>query len=93
MLWFSLCNGTNENVPNGFTFFIAGKASGTMVVIAALLLLHRFKYRHAMLVTLGVTLFQIGLLMYLTISDPTMHNLPNFSLLFCETPESIWELK
>jgi len=78
--------------PEGFTFFIAGKASGTLVVVLTLLQLHRLRYRHAMLITIGVTLFQIGLLTYLTLSDPTMYNLPNFSLLFCETRESIWEL-
>lgn len=79
--------------PGGFTFFIAGKASGTALVIIALLLLHLGRYRHAMTVTFGVTAFQLGLLVYLTLSDPTMYHLPNFSLLFADTPESIWELK
>lgn len=78
--------------PGGFAFFIAGKASGTALVIFTLVLLHLGKYRHAMKVTFGVTVFQVGLLIYLTLSDPTMYHLPNFSLLFGETRESIWEL-
>lgn len=78
--------------PHNFTYFIAGKASGTLLVITTLLLLHRWKYRHALTVTVGVALFQLGLLTYLTLSDPTMYHLPNFSLLFRDTHESIWEL-
>lgn len=78
--------------PSGFKFFIAGKVSGTAMVICSLIQLHRRKYRHAMMVTLAITAFQVGLLIYLTLSDPLTHNLPNFSLLFNDTSESIWEL-
>ena len=76
-----------------FTFFIAGKSLGTLMVLLCLLAMHYYAYQHAKLVTLSVTLFQVGLLIYLTLSDPLCDGLPNFSLLFQETRDSIWVLK
>ena len=78
--------------PSGCSYFVVGKTLGTIAVLIALLCLHRFRYRHAFLVTIAVTLFQIGLMTFLTLSDPKFHNLPNISLLFVETPESIWKI-
>jgi len=79
--------------PNGFRFFVIGKSTGTIVVLATLLLLHVRNYRHAMQVTIAVTSFQIGLLIYLTLSDPMMYGLPNFGLLFADSPESVWMIE
>lgn len=79
--------------PHGFTCFIAGKSLGTLMVLLCLLALHHFSYQHTKLVALGVALFQVGLLTYLTLSDPHTHGLPNFSLLFEETRDSIWILR
>ncbi len=76
--------------PRGFSFFMLGKASGTAMVLFMLTLLHRCQYRHANTVTFAIAVFQIGLLTFLTLSDPLTCNLPNFGLLFGETPESIW---
>jgi hypothetical protein len=105
-IWFAVANESIMHVeqnpvclalmkmdPGGFKFFIAGKAFGTSMVICSLVLLHRKNYCHAMKVTYSVTAFQVGLLTYLTLSDPTMYNLPNFSLLFTDTPESIWRIE
>lgn len=78
--------------PSGFSFFILGKSFGTAMVILTLMTLYRRNYRHAMTVTIAVTCFQLGLLTYLTLSDPRMHNLPNFGLLFSDSPESIWRI-
>ena len=79
--------------PDHFTFFIAGKSTGTLAVLLTLVLLNTRGYRHAMFVTLTVTLFQICLLTFLTLSDPLTNGLPNFSLLFQDTRESIWNLR
>jgi len=43
-------------------------------------------------IAVWVTLFQVSLLIYLTLSDPHINGLPNFGLLFQETRESIWDL-
>lgn len=105
-IWFAVANSTilyNEKNPiclelikldpHGFTYFVLGKSAGTLTVLFTLLQLHMKGYRHAMKVTIIVTCFQLGLLTYLTLSDPKLGHLPNFSLLFNETAESIWNLK
>ena len=85
-----ICMALIELEPQGFTFFIIGKAAGTLMVLLTLSLLYRVRYRHANMVTFAIALFQIGLLMYLTLSDPLTHDLPNFGLLFGESNESVW---
>ena len=105
-IWFAVANSTiiyNESNPiclelirwdpHGFTYFVLGKSAGTLMVLYTLFQLHFRGYRHAMKVTIIVTCFQLGLLTYLTLSDPKLGHLPNFSLLFNETAESIWKLK
>lgn len=104
--WFAVANSSIMNLeknpvclalmqlePQGFTCFIAGKSMGTLMVLLCLWALHHFSYKHAKLVTWCVALFQVGLLTYLTLSDPLFYGLPNFCLLFQETPDSIWVLR
>lgn len=79
--------------PEGCVFFVLGKSAGTLVTLSTLIVLLKSGYRHAMLVTGSVATFQLGLLTYLCLSDPMMHGLPNFLLLFKETPESIFQLR
>jgi len=81
--------------PQGFTVFIAGKMLGTLMVLFCLSAMHCYAYRHVKLVTLSVVMFQVGLLIYLTLSDPLYYGLPNFSLLFQETrvSVSVWILE
>ena len=88
-----VCLALMQMEPQGLTCFIAGKSLGTLMVLLCLLALHHFSYQHAKLVTLCVALFQIGLLTYLTLSDPLFYDLPNFCLLFQETRDSIWVLR
>jgi len=87
-----ICLALMELDPNGFSYFVLGKSTGTLLVLFTLLALNLRKYRHAMKVTIAVTCFQVGLLTYLTLSDPSMYNLPNFGLLFGEARESVWNL-
>ncbi|QEG20191.1 hypothetical protein [Mariniblastus fucicola] len=104
-IWFAVANSEISTVeknpicmalinldPSGFSFFIVGKALGTVCVLASLMWMFRTRYRHAKTVLVAITLFQLGLLMYLTLSDPLTYNLPNFSLLFSDAPESIWHI-
>ena len=79
--------------PQGLTCFIVGKTVGTLMVLLCLSAMHYFSYRHARLATWSVALFQVGLLTYLTLSDPLCHGLPNFSLLFENTRDSIWVIR
>lgn len=78
--------------PKSCTYFVLGKSAGTLLTLSTLSVLLKSGYQHAMLVTGSVAMFQLVLLMYLCLSDPLMYGLPNFSLLFKETPESIFEL-
>ena len=88
-----ICLALMELDPASFSFFILGKSLGTAMVILTLTTLYRHNYKYAMTVTMAVTCFQLGLLMYLTLSDPRMGDLPNFALLFSDTPESVWRIR
>lgn len=105
-IWFAVANSSILHVeknpicefllrldPHSCVFFVAGKLFGTVFVLSALSLMHCFNYRHAKLVTRVVLVFQIALFTFLTLSDPLNHNLPNFGLLFGQTPESIWVIE
>ena len=63
-------------------YFVAGKICGTLLVLLTLLKLLRLKYRHARLVLAAVTIFQIGLLAYIFLSDPFTDGWFNFQALF-----------
>jgi hypothetical protein len=67
--------------PDGFRYFVLGKSIGTLMVISMLCTLAKFQYRHAKLVTLSIVVFQLGLLVYLHLSDPRIGGLPNLALL------------
>ena len=69
-------------------WFVAGKTCGTLLVLVALLGLLQTKYRHARLVIGAVTLFQLGLLTYIYLSDPLMDNWINFQALFEDAESS-----
>lgn len=88
-----ICKALIEMDPQGFTWFILGKSAGTVFVLTTLVMLQVRRYRFAGMVTFVVTAFQLGLLTYLTLSDPLTHNLPNFGLLFSDTPECIWRIE
>ncbi len=88
-----VCMALIELDPQRFTFFILGKSLGTAAVMAVILSLFRNSYRHAQAVMFAITLFQIGLLTFLVLSDPLTNHLPNFELLFTDTHESIWVLE
>lgn len=79
--------------PQGFSWFVAAKVAGNILCIGSLVMMFRLKYRNAGMVLASVTLFQVGLLGWLVLSDPRMSGLPNLSLLFTDTRESIWHLQ
>jgi len=85
-----ICRALLQLEPEGCTWFIAGKSLGTMTTLLILSLLHVYRYKRAMIVTLSISTFQLGLLVYLTLSDPLFYGLPNFALLFRDTAECIW---
>lgn len=82
-----------EMDPQHCGWFVAGKATGTVLCLGLIAFMLRMKYRHANKVLVAVALFQMGLLVYLVLSDPLIGGLPNPRLLFSDTPESIWILK
>lgn len=79
--------------PQTCCWFVASKVTGTILCLGLISAMLRMGYRHAGKVLVAVAMFQAGLLVYLVLSDPMMGGLPNLSLLFSETPESIWILK
>lgn len=79
--------------PQGCMYFVCGKATGTIICVGLIATMLRMRYRHANKVLACVALFQVCLLGYLVLSDPRMDGLPNLSLLFGDTPESIWRLR
>lgn len=87
-----ICLALMKLEPNGYSFFIFGKSFGTLMVILTLTTMNQRNYRYAMVITIAVTCFQLALLTYLTLSDPLMHDLPNFGLLFSDSSESVWQI-
>ena len=71
-------------------YFVAGKICGVLLVLLALLGLLRVKYRHARLVVGAVTMFQLGLMTYLCLSDPLMDDWINFQPLLDEAESSVF---
>ena len=76
--------------PDSCSCFIGGKVLGALIVLSTLLILLRMKYQYARLVTTVVALFQLGLLMYLCLSDPQLDGWINFNALFDQTESSIF---
>ena len=72
------------------SFFVAGKILGTILVLSTLLGLLRLEYRYAWLVIIAVTLFQVGLISYLCLSDPKLDGWINFLALFDDAETSIF---
>ena len=88
-----ICEALLRLDPNSCVYFITGKIIGTVSCLGFIATLFRVRYRHAGLVLGCVTTFQVCLLIFLIFSDPTMHGLPNFGVLFNEPANvSIWSL-
>ncbi len=51
--------------PEHLTYFVVAKATGTILVLIALTMLFAWRRRLALPVVTGVTVFQLGLLVYL----------------------------
>ena len=78
--------------PESKIFFFIAKSIGSIGVLLALWCLFKLRYLHATKILLSVALFQIALLSYLCLGDSRIGGCPNFSLLFQDTPESIFRL-
>ena len=88
-----VCEWLLHLAPEGCGCFIAGKICGAILVISILNALLRTNYRHGRLVIAAITLFQLGLLAYVCLSDPLLDDRINFHALFSEDELSIFKLK
>tara|TARA_R110002167_G_scaffold102998_1_gene266900 strand:+ start:439 stop:684 length:246 start_codon:yes stop_codon:yes gene_type:complete len=61
-----ICLALLKMEPTFFSFFVIGKTLGTLTVLGVLLQLFRSGFHSWHCVTSGITLFQLGLLAYLT---------------------------
>jgi hypothetical protein len=55
--------------PTHLTWFVAGKCVGNLLVVLCLVLLHKFRYKHAMLVATSIGCSQLLLFAYLCLAD------------------------
>ncbi len=55
--------------PHDLSFFLVGKALGTLTVLGSLLALYCWRRRWALSAVTGVTVFQLALLLYLNIAE------------------------
>jgi hypothetical protein len=72
--------------PNNLSCFMLGKLLGNLGVIGTLMFLRWIGYKPTLTVTLGVALFQLALLTFLTFSDPRT-GLLHFDDLFSHDPD------
>jgi hypothetical protein len=79
--------------PESKIYFFIGKAVSSACVLGILTGLYRSGYRYAMTVAIAVSLFQLGLLIHLYLSDNQCGGLPNFALLFRETEEQVFAFR
>jgi len=87
-----ICLALIQMAPRSLTAFFVGKGLGTIGVLATLGYLLKVNVCRPKIVLASITLFQIGLLTYLFLSDPLIGGLPNFALLFRDTQESVFQL-
>ena len=87
-----ICLALIQMAPSSLSAFFIGKALGTIGVLATLGYLLKVNVCRPKIVMASITMFQIGLLAYLYLSDPLIGGLPNFALLFRDTPESVFQL-
>ena len=80
-----ICKMLIQKDPLYLSWFLAGKFIGNLIVVGSLALMSWIGYRRIMAVTFGVTLFQAGLLAYLTLSDP-LTGVLHFGDLFSHDP-------
>ena len=84
-----LCKLLLDMAPGSRACFIAGKTVGTLLVLSTLYCLLCSNYQYARHVIAAVTLFQLGLLIYLYLSDPLLDDWINFFALFDKEEPSI----
>ena len=87
-----ICLALIQMAPRSLAVFFVGKGLGTIGVLATLGYLLRVNVFRPKIVLASITLFQIGLVTYLYLSDPLIGGLPNFALLFRDTQESVFQL-
>lgn len=87
-----ICLALIQMAPRSLIVFFVGKGLGTIGVLATLGYLLKVNVFRPKIVLASITLFQIGLLTYLYLSDPLIGGLPNFALLFRDTQESVFQL-
>ncbi len=87
-----ICLALIQMCPRTLVAFFVGKGLGTISVLAIIGYLLRANVYRPRIVLASITFFQIGLLTYLFLSDPLIGGLPNFALLFRETPETVFRL-
>ena len=83
-----ICKILIQQDPDKLSWFLAGKFIGNAVVVGTLTLLYWFGYKRVMTVAKGVALFQLGLMTYLTFSDP-ITGLLHFDGLFSHNPDVV----
>lgn len=89
----SICRRLIELAPGSKIYFFIAKGISSTCVLVTLSLLFWKRYQHAMLITTVVTLFQLGLLIYLYFGDAKYGGLPNFSILFEESSGGLFALR
>jgi hypothetical protein len=87
-----ICLALIQMAPRSLVVFYAGKGLGTLGVLATLGYLLKVNVYRPKIVLATITLFQIGLLTYLYLSDPLIGGLPNFALLFRDTQETVFQM-
>lgn len=76
--------------PKSKIYFFVGKGISSLSVLGVLIGLHRYGYRHALLVAAAIAMFQLGLLIHIYLTDNLCGGFPNFALLFRETEEQVF---
>ena len=87
-----ICLALIQMAPRSLAIFFVGKALGTIGVLATLVYLLKANVYRPRIVLASITFFQVSLVTYLYLSDPLIGGLPNFALLFRDTPESVFQL-
>jgi hypothetical protein len=87
-----ICLALIRMCPRTLVAFFVGKGLGTISVLAIIGYLLKANVYRPRVVLASITLFQIGLLTYLYLSDPLIGGLPNFALLFRDTPETVFRM-
>ena len=79
--------------PDSKVYFFIAKTIGSLSVLLTLWYLLKIGYQHAKTVLVSVAVFQLVLLCYLCLGDARIGGCPNFTMLFQDTPESIFPIE